>query len=319
MTVDSYITLAPVVCPDCGGEVYQTVATGPDYENHCCGTQEFRLVQCQNCQTVYLNPRPTPDMLHRIYAVDDYYSYDFAETANPIVIRARQRRDQGKIAQVLEKVGKPAQDLHIVDIGAGDGALLDSFHRAGVPSNQLTGVEIEQIAIDKYRGRGMNGILGQAETLDLPPESMDVFAMIQVIEHIANPKEVVKKLHTLLRPGGVFLIETPNFDAWDRRFFPRKTWGGYHFPRHWTLWSKTTMSRLMRDCGFEVALMQTPPAAVLWAWSINHVLQDRGASPSLQKIFGMNNPFVLAALLGLELIPSKLGLSANMRVIARKV
>ena len=318
MTLDQHITLAPVVCPNCGQDNFQVVAVGPDYENHCCGTQEFQLVQCKNCQTVYLNPRPTPDMLHRIYGVEDYYSYDFAETANPIVVRARERRDMGKIAQVLQTVGRPIQDLQVVDIGAGDGALLDSFHRAGVPLQQLTGVEIEQIAIDKYQSRGMRGILGQAETLDLPAESVDVFCMIQVIEHIANPKEVVKKLYSLLRPGGVFLIETPNFDAWDRRFFRRKTWGGYHFPRHWTLWSKPTMHQFLGDCGFEIALMQTPPAAVLWAWSINHVLQDKGASPGLQKVFGMNNPFVLALLLGLEFIPSQLGASANMRVIARK-
>jgi 2-polyprenyl-3-methyl-5-hydroxy-6-metoxy-1,4-benzoquinol methylase len=312
------LTLAPVVCPDCGQDDYRVMALGPDYEHHAGGSQEFRLVQCQHCHTAYLNPRPTPDMLGRIYNAEEYYAYDFAETANPIVVWARDQRDRGKISQVLAHSGKPASALHVVDVGAGDGSLLNAFHRAGVPRAQLTGVEIEPVAIERYEKQGMRGVLGLAETLELPPASVDVFCMIQVIEHIGEPRRVMQKLHAMLRPGGLFLIETPNIDAWDRRFFGRKTWGGYHFPRHWTLWSKTTIRRFLEDCGYEVLALQTLPAAVVWAWSLNHTLQEWGAPAAVQKFFSMNNPLVLAALLGLELIPGRLGLSANMRVIARR-
>ena len=44
------VDLEIVVCPNCGSTANQPVATGPDYDNHCCGNQMFTFVRCQACQ-----------------------------------------------------------------------------------------------------------------------------------------------------------------------------------------------------------------------------------------------------------------------------
>lgn len=311
------VAVEHVPCPGCGGTDEALVASGPDYDNHCCGDQQFRLVQCQRCRVYYLNPRPTAAMLPVIYGAEEYYSYSLSEKGNRIVLRARQRRDVRKIKALLQRLDKRPDTIRVLDIGAGDGALLRSFELAGVPPLNLFGVDLEPNAIANLQGMGFQGVLGRAEELDFARHSFDVVTMIQVIEHVAAPKDLMRRIHRMLTPGGVFLLETPNMASWDRRLFAKKTWGGYHFPRHWTLWTPTTITQMLHEVGFTVQSIATPAAAVTWTWSLNHVAQERGWPPRLAEAFSMHNPMVLGIFWMIDLIPGLLGWSANMRVIAR--
>jgi SAM-dependent methyltransferase len=311
------IRVEPVTCQGCGSSgPFVHVATGPDYDNHACGDQEFTLVRCSACATCFLNPRPTADMLPIIYSSESYYAYTFSSEGNPVVVRARQRRDGAKVTQVLRHLRRPPADLAVLDIGSGDGSLLEAFEAAGVPAAGLTGLELDTAAVTRLRGRGYAGITTRIEEADLGRDRFDVITMIQLIEHVADPLQVIDKCRAALRPGGVLLIETPNMASWDRPLFARRLWGGYHFPRHWTLWDTTSLPRTLEHHRFAVVHVSTPAAAVVWAWSLNHALQHISAPAWLANSFSMRNPAVLGLLWGLELLPSLLGRSANMRVLA---
>jgi len=292
------------------------VATGPDFDNHACGDQEFTLVRCEACGTWYLNPRPSPDMVPIIYNAREYYAYSFSERGNPIVLAARAQRDRKKIGHILRELHEAGRTPRVLDIGTGDGALLDAFRNAGVPASQLSGLDLEPGAVARLRQRGYQGYVGRAEELAFERETFDIVTMMQVIEHVAQPGDVLSRIHRTLRPGGLVILETPNIASWDRRFFAERTWGGYHFPRHWTLWDEAGLRRLLDSRGFDVIDVTTPAAAVTWTWSINHVLQDCGAT-RLAKFFSLSNPVALTVFWGIDLLPSLLRKSANLRVIAR--
>lgn len=313
-----HVALEPVVCPCCDSSESSVAAVGPDYDCHTCGDQTFTLVQCAKCQTYYLNPRPTTAMLPQIYSADDYYSYSFADEGNSIVLKARLARDRQKVTGILAALNRPASGVRAIDIGAGDGSLLEAFRSAGAAGENLFGAELAQHAVDRLNARGFRGLLTRAEEMDFPPDSFDVVTMIQVIEHVATPNKLVKHLGGMMSKGGILFFETPNMKSWDRLFFRKATWGGYHFPRHWTLWDPDTMTRMLNDSGFDVVSITTPPSAVVWVWSVNHVMQAWFGNGRIARFFSMNNPFALALFWLLELIPSKLGRSANMRIIARR-
>jgi len=44
--------------------------------------------------------------------------------------------------------------------------------------------------------------------------------------------------------SGALVVETPNLDSWDARLFKETWWGGYHIPRHWTLFDANSLRRL---------------------------------------------------------------------------
>lgn len=312
------ISVEQVACPGCSGNDCVLIAAGPDYDHHCCGDQLFNMVRCQACKTYYLNPRPTVDTLGVIYSPEEYYSYSFAERGSAWVLRARRLRDRSKVERALKHVERERKQVKVLDIGAGDGALLEVFESSGVPGSNLCGVDLEPWAVERLHARGFNGTLGRVEELKLPTESFDVVTMIQVIEHVADPQKVMRSVNRTLRPGGVFLLETPNMASWDRRFFAQKTWGGYHFPRHWTLWDLESIAWTLKQAGFDTVEVSTPPAAVTWTWSVNHALQEGKWPQKVSNFFTMNNPVALGIFWAIDVLPSLSRRSANMRVLARR-
>ncbi|MDX1990924.1 MAG: class I SAM-dependent methyltransferase [bacterium] len=317
----SPVTVEHVPCPSCGSDDYVAIAAGPDYDHHCCGDQIFTLAQCKKCGFAYLNPRPTTDMLPRIYEAEDYICYDFDQKGNSFVQNWRVGAETRRIKKALEHVTRPIPDLRVCDIGPGDGTTLVAFGQMGVKTENLYGVDIDQSIIDKLESKGLRGILSRAEDLN-PTEhpearNFDVVLMLQVIEHVADPRRVMEVSHEMLRPGGIIWMETPNLAGWDRPFFRKRAWGGYHFPRHWVLFTPRTMRRMLEEVGFEFVGIWSMSATFVWIWSINHVLQDRGWT-RLANFFSFNNPLVAAFFLIFDLIPRSLNKASNMRVIARK-
>lgn len=311
------VTVESVRCPSCGNDNFTIEASGPDYDHHCCGEQIFNVARCNVCGFWYLNPRPTTDMLPRIYEAEDYICYDFDQKGNALVQNWRIGAETRRIQKALEHVQRPTADLKVCDIGPGDGTTLAAFESLGVRREHLYGVDIDQSIIDKLESKGFQGILSRAEDLEAPVKDFDVVLMLQVIEHVADPRRVMQVSHAMLRPGGIIWMETPNMDGWDRPFFKKRAWGGYHFPRHWVLFSPKTISRMLEEVGFEMVGVWSMSATFVWIWSINHILQDRGWH-KLANVFSFNNPFIAAFFLLFDLIPRNLNKASNMRVIARK-
>ncbi len=300
-----------------GRTILPIAASGPDFDHHCCGDQVFTLARCRRCDLFYLNPRPTTAMLPVIYEVDDYICYDFDQKGNAVVQKYRERAETKRIRQALQHYDRPPADLRVCDIGPGDGTTLAAFRTLGARSENLYGVDIDEAIIKKLEGKGLRGILSRAEELDGSVRDFDLVLMLQVIEHVADPRRVLEKARDLLRPGGLLWMETPNIAGWDRRFFARRTWGGYHFPRHWTLFSPATMRRLLDELGFEFVGIWSMSATFVWIWSLNHELQDRGWH-RMASFFSFNNPFAAAFFLLFDALPRALNLSSNMRILARK-
>lgn len=303
-----------VACPICGSKISSLEAKGPDYDCHCCEDQIFKLVKCAACEVLYLNPRPTREMLGKIYP-ETYYAGEFDQQANPIVLTARNLRNKSKAKKLLA-LSHSKNKSKVLDVGAGDGSLLDAFVALGCLPENMYALELDKSKSKSLKTKLFNNIFDNVETVKLKPENFDLIVMLQVIEHLANPMGTIRKMQKWLKDGGLILFETPNTQSWDRLFFKKELWGGYHFPRHWTLWNKDNVKKILEGSGFKVVQIQTLPSPVLWAWSLNHVWQKYNLPG--QKIFSINSPFVLALFWLLETFPSLMGKTGNMQVVARK-
>jgi hypothetical protein len=60
-------------------------------------------------------------------------------------------------------------------------------------------------------------------------------------------------------------------------FFKRRYWGGYHFPRHWNLFNKKSITKLAEKTHFEVAYSGTQVSPVNWVYTIHNWLVSRRA------------------------------------------
>lgn len=274
------LTTIPVdritTCNNCGSDASEVVATSRDFEYDTCGN-EFSHVACSACGLVYLRDRPAVSTLGIIYP-PSYVPYKFDERLSPLVNKLRNYVQAKKIAPIVALAPK---DALVIDVGCGGGALLRIMQHSGPPGWRLVGVDFADEAIENLKRFGIEGRKGRFEAMewDLPPP--DVIVMNQVIEHLDDPAAVVRRSYELLKPGGVLLIETPSVDAWDPKLFWKRYWGGWHTPRHWTLYTPSTLSDLLRRSGFEIVEVKHILSPNFWLQSFHHWMSER---PALQRV-----------------------------------
>ena len=310
--------LRPVACGVCDADDWQLCATGQDYEYH---TSEdlFQMVECNLCGNIYLNPRPNTDDLSQIYP-ENYYSYNYETAVHPIARRAKDFLDQMKIKNWMKHIST-AQPWFL-DVGCGDGRYLKMLNSVGIPKEQLYGVEMSHESVNGLKNEGYESFYGRIEDVspDLPKEGFDLIVLLQVIEHVESPKAVIHSFAGLLRKGGVLLIETPNTKSLDVSLFRKSYWGGYHFPRHWNLFNKSTLSQLVEEQGLSVKKISFLPAHSFWIFSCHHLIANRWGMARLARFF---NPLRNLALLGLftafDMVRAMLGFqTSNIQIVAVK-
>jgi 2-polyprenyl-3-methyl-5-hydroxy-6-metoxy-1,4-benzoquinol methylase len=103
----------------------------------------------------------------------------------------------------------------ILEVGCGTGAtgaLALSEGRCGY----YAGIELFEAAAEEAREVLSDVVSGNVETLDLPwqPASFDALILSEVLEHLVEPRQVLKKLAPLVRPGGRVLASSPNISHW---------------------------------------------------------------------------------------------------------
>jgi SAM-dependent methyltransferase len=310
--------LVAVACGVCGCEGATEHATGIDFEYRTSDT-EFRMVRCDECGNVYLNPRPDVEDLSVIYP-PNYYAYNYETAVHPIAVRAKEWLDGRKVRGWLRHVPEP-KPMYL-DVGCGDGRYLKMLHRLGVPKERLYGVEMSAATTSRLRDEGYHAFDGRIEDLveALPAGRFHLITLLQVIEHVEQPRAVMSALAALLADGGVLLVETPNTDSVDARLFRRRYWGGYHFPRHWNLFDPTTLRRLAAEQGLEVRAMNYLPAHSFWIFSFHHLVEERLGMPAAARFFNpLRNVALLSLFTGFDIARAALGMrTSNVQMVAVK-
>jgi SAM-dependent methyltransferase len=192
------------------------------------------------------------------------------------------------------------------------------LHQYGRKSWVPEGIDMDERAVAKAQESGLTVYRGSVESIDLPENSYDGAFIIQTIEHVENPNKVLQGICRLLKPGGKLLIVTDNTDSLDFGFFKKRYWGGYHFPRHWNLFNKDSISRLAAKSNFQVEVLETQVSPVNWVYSIHNWLVDIKAPNWLINRFTLKSTVSLSVFTMLDIVLQKFGNGALLRVILKK-
>lgn len=310
-------TVAVNRCPACGGSDSQPHAKGFDYELRTCAN-EWKVVECGRCGHLWLNPRPAASTLPVIYPAD-YYAYDYERTVHPIALKGKAWLDRRKLDGIIGDLQR--QPKSFLDVGCGTGRYLHTVRSMGLDPAEIYGLELDQSTVERLQGEGFQAYCERVEVSEsLPAGHMDLITMFHVIEHVDNPALVLARLFELLAPGGCLAIETPNSRSTDHRFFARSLWGGYHFPRHWHVFSTESLVRVLNDAGFEVLTTRYQTGHSFWMYSFHHFFRYRMGWPRVARLFDPLKGLPLLVLFtGLDRLRGLLGLRTSaVLVVARK-
>ena len=132
-------------------------------------------------------------------------------------------------------------------------------------------VDLDSGARPRAEANGHSYFLGRIEDYK-SDQPFDLILMLNLIEHVAHPDEVLVSTQSLLSERGRLLIKTPNFRALDAVLFRHRGWGGYHCPRHFVLFSRKSLYRTLNNAGLAVEQFRYTQGASFWGSSILQML-----------------------------------------------
>ncbi|MGH3564823.1 MAG: methyltransferase domain-containing protein [Pseudonocardia sp.] len=205
----------------------------------------FEIDVCRSCGHAFQNPRLTDTGLAYYYR--DFYdglgrdTWDSIFELSVAAYRAR--------VAMLDGLRAPAT---WIDIGGGHGHFCREARRR-LPGTEFWAIDRNPDLADAV-GRGWLHRTTTTPLLDFAPEHavrFDAVSMFHYLEHTAEPKLELQAGITLLREGGVLLIEMPNpespFARWYGRF-----WHGWLVPQHLHLMPWRNVTMLLAENGLSV-------------------------------------------------------------------
>lgn len=300
-------------CCLCEKETGDNLAVGEDFE-YQTGPDKFTAMQCRECSLVYLNPRPTFEEFERIYPAN-YHAFEFSEKEFGFVYSVRRKLEAKRLLNWCKNL---PDDARIVDIGCGDGFHLELLKDFGKKTWILEGVDADERAASMAEKKGLTIHCGLLEQLALQKEFYDLVILIQTIEHLADPPQFLRKVRSLLRPGGRIVIVTDNTDSLDFTLSKKRFWGGYHFPRHWNLFNKKTVRILAEKIEMEVETLTTQVSPVNWVYSIRNFLTDKNAPKRLIEQFSLKSTVSLGVFTIFDSLHNLAGRGALLNAILKR-
>lgn len=197
------------------------------------------IVACCRCGLHYVNPRWVLDATVTGYtdAMEQQYFED--------TYAVRQQTYQQFVRRLSEWLGR---DVHsLLDIGCGDGVLLEAAHALGI---SCAGTELsrtlQQLLRAKYHER-----IGIWDTVEaIPTNNFDVITLINVIEHVPAPHELLATLAYKLSDDGILFVHTPNVGGLPARLQGAQ-WTQIEPLGHLYYFSARTLSAMLQKSGFE--------------------------------------------------------------------
>lgn len=235
-------------CPICNNNNFVIVYSCKD---HSASKENFTIVNCNDCDFTFTNPRPDDENIGKYYLSENYISH--TNSKKTLFEKLYQIVRKIAIKQKLSLLKKFSNSKIHLDIGCGTGEFLNACKNAGYTT---TGIEPS----DKARNQAIQNFeLDVSENTDLSQfenKKFETISMWHVLEHVTEINDTVKHFSRVLKEEGIVIIAVPNLKSWDANYY-KEYWAAWDVPIHLWHFSKKSINKLFEKYGF--TLIKTKP------------------------------------------------------------
>ncbi len=191
---------------------------------------DLDIFQCTGCGLVQLTAEPVP------------YFREVIRAAGISQVVCDAKRQQ--FSEFIDRHGLVGKK--VIEIGCGRGDFLAILDQLPVDAH---GIEFSEESVRQCRDSGLKVSQGypDADPGDIPGGPFDAFFLLMFLEHMPDPGASLRAIRRQMVPGGVGLIEVPNFDMMVReRLFSE------FISDHLLYFSRETLLSTLCWNGFEV-------------------------------------------------------------------
>jgi SAM-dependent methyltransferase len=229
---------ALVACALCGATAQQ-----PIYP-----LSRAAIVRCGGCDFHFVSPRLAATELEA--KLQQWAQADVLDAERlRIAFDAVTMTLYGGYLQRMERQrgGRPGR---LLDVGCSTGAFLAAARQRGW---QVEGLELGQ-ASAAYAQDVLGLTIARASLFEheAAEGSYDAIVFLEVIEHLPDPAGALARIARWLKPGGVLLVSTPNYDSLYRRLFGTRWWVVNCEDEHIMFFNEAKLSASLQDHGLSV-------------------------------------------------------------------
>lgn len=221
-------------CQVCGSPDHEPYPTPPPY----------KAARCRGCGFIWLDPLPTDAERAELYSDP----YEGATTSYFAKVDKKMRRSRGRAGWLARRAPSKGRFL---DVGCSGGFMVESMRERGFEAH---GLDLDSHSIDFAKKTFpachfvTMPVEPYAEGTDL---KFDAIYSSEVIEHVTDANGFIAAIASLLKPGGVFFVTTPDINHW-RRPKDLLKWDGYSPPSHCLYFGPKNMPILMARHGMKL-------------------------------------------------------------------
>jgi SAM-dependent methyltransferase len=232
--------------------------------------------RCPECGLECLSPQPDDQTLDGIY--NELYFSHYKTEMDPGVTRAMKRATYGNQFRRLPPPETFGANRRLLDCGAATGFL--------VGLAKETGWDAYAIEISEFGSHACAGLLGQekvyrGEVQDAsfaanPEGQFEVITMFDFIEHVRNPRDVLRSVRRRLNQGSILMMTTPQAGSISWHLMGRH-W--FHYVReHLWFFNPESIRTLLRDSGFDTVEIHALRKAVTIDYALAHYARKNSQS-----------------------------------------
>ncbi len=170
------------------------------------------LAACGACGFIFASDTRDVGRLEDLYAALEDPEYEASQDARALQMRW--------LLDCARRAHPAARTL--LDVGAGAGLLVRLARRAGLDA---VGVEPSRaLAESAPRLNGVDLVHGVLPHPALAGLRFDLVCLVDVIEHVADPRSLLMHAAAVLAPGGLLVVVTPDVGSLAARILGRRWW-----------------------------------------------------------------------------------------------